>query len=106
MDRARDRTRAQRPIPAGRHEQRIPFALDAHDRLLDVDLRADVAYRLGHRRGDCPHAPYGMTPCACDAIDLAQRMMQQQITRAARIGAREAADDRIEAERTLERIAR
>ena len=56
-----------------------------------------------HRLRDRPHAAAGVSPLAALAVHLAENVMQQHVRRARRVRAREIADDRIEAERRLDR---
>ena len=82
--------------------------------ILDKDLGApaskpDVhAVRCGglrHGLGDRTHAADGVAPDAFLAVHLAKAMMQQNIGRARRVGARIIADDAVEAEGSLDRRA-
>ena len=80
-----------------------------HQHARNRRLRAqhDAARRAlgGHRLRDRPHAADRVSPLAGLAVDLAEHVVQQHVGRARRVGAREVADDGVEAERRLDRRA-
>src|SRR5690606_23424665 len=106
----------QARMEAGRHDPR------AHGTERSIDLAAVLPRidtprfaiaenfdatslsRLLERRRDRAHAADRVSPCAFDAVHLAERMVEQQITRARVVRAREVPDDRIEAEPAFQRI--
>ena len=57
-----------------------------------------------HRLRDRAHAAERVSPLPALAVDLAEDVMQQHVRRARRVRAREIADDRVEAERRLDRL--
>ncbi len=101
-----DRARAQRLALLGNHADGLA-ALDDH--LAHADARADVRTgrrrRLGHRLRDRTHAADGMAPGALDAVHFAEHVMQQHVGAAGRVRAGVIADDAVEAEHGLDRLA-
>ena len=69
-----------------------------------IDAHAVLAGRARHRLRDRAHAADGVTPHAVIAVHFAERVMQQHIGGARRVGARQVAHDRVEAEHRLDRI--
>ena len=63
--------------------------------------------RAGFRNGlrDRPHASNGVPPYAFFAVHLAEAVVEQDITRARRVGARICPDNAVEAENGLDRRA-
>ena len=59
----------------------------------------------GHRLGDGAHAADGVAPGALLAVHLAEHVVQQHIGGARRVGAGVVADDAVEAEGGLDRVA-
>ena len=85
-----------------------PSLLDDHflDRQVEHDLDPGLARCLGHRLGDRAHPADRMAPGARHPRRLAEDMVEQDIGRARRIGARIMADDRVEAEQGLDQVVR
>ncbi len=78
-----------------------------HPRNRGVERNLDAAAfaRRRHRLRDRPHPADRVSPCALDAVDLAEDVVEQDVRRARRVGARVVADDRVEAERRLDQLA-
>ena len=77
----------------------------ARDRRTRAQLDAARRALRGHRLRDRAHAADRVAPLAALAVDLAEHVMQQHVGGARRVRAREIADDRVEAERRLDRRA-
>ena len=83
------------------HLQERGFAADSLDGCLQPDLDTNRARSPLHRLRDGPHTTHGVPPCALDSVDLAERMVKQEVTGAGIIRSREAADDRVESQPPL-----
>ncbi len=90
----------------GEHDADRAAALGQHarDRLVGEDLDAARDRFARHRLRDRAHAAERVAPLPALAVDLAEDMVQQHVRRARRVRAREVADDRVEAERRLDRV--
>ncbi len=76
----------------------------ARNGLVGEDLDAARERFARHRLRDRAHAAERVTPLPALAVDLAEDVMQQHVRRARRVRTREIADDRVEAERRLDRV--
>ena len=72
---------------------------------LGADVHPGLAAGAGHGLGNGPHAADGMAPGALHAVHLAEHVVQQHIGRAGGVGAGKVADDGIEAQHRLDRVA-
>jgi hypothetical protein len=75
------------------------------DRRGNLDLHAPALGRLGHGLGDRTHAAPGVAPGADAAVYLAEGVMEQHEGGARMVGAHHVADDTLEAEDALDRLA-
>ncbi len=76
---------------------------DALNRRAHAERHAASRAFLCHRLRDRAHAADRVAPLAALAVDLAEHVVQQHIGGSRGVGAREIADDRVEAERRLDR---
>jgi hypothetical protein len=97
--------RAQ-PLPAGERDAVHPPALDVDARDLGVGAhdRPRRPRRGGQRLGDRAHPAHHLPPGAGDAVDLADRVVQQVVRGARRAGAGPHADDAGRGQRALQRV--
>ncbi len=106
VDVGNDAPRVQALAVLGDHADRAPVLdQDLAHAGVGADLRACGERGLGHRLGDRPHAAERMAPGALDPVALAEHVVQQHVGRTWRVRAGVVADDAVEAEQGLDRVA-